>query len=57
VRAARRDHRLVDDREDLAAVVVEYLHGISAILMSIDEHTESIDLYLGGEDGEEEADS
>jgi hypothetical protein len=47
----------VDDREDPAAVIVEFLHGISAILMSIDEHTESIDLYLGGEDGEEEADS
>ena len=46
----------VDD-EDPAKAAVELLGGIAGILMSIDGHVESIDLYLGGDDGEAEADT
>ena len=56
MRFACRDDRGVDD-EDPVDVAVELLHGIAAILMGIAANVASINRYLGGEDGEEEADT
>jgi len=47
----------VDDAENPVEVAIELMHGIGAILMGIAADVASINRYLGGEDGEEEADS
>jgi hypothetical protein len=51
-----RDHRQVATAqpEDPATEIVELLHGLAAILMSIDARLERIADVLGGGDGEED---
>ncbi|HYA09665.1 MAG TPA: hypothetical protein VEG24_08730 [Gaiellaceae bacterium] len=41
-------------REEPAREVVELLHGLAAILMSIDWRLETVVKLMGGEDGEED---